>query len=199
MFCGYCGKQTDAGMKFCPYCGKTMQEETVVVIKTEENATTSEATKSDKAEEARSAFIELLKGIKKAKKLIIAAVVVLVVIIAGVSIVKSQNSVVGTWEYSYGYYNRYNEKHETDEKDGALSLDNYVYKITLYSDGTYETEGFDGWGTRSGTYKIIHDGETIEFSYKRNYYTVTEKYAVDRKGNTLIFGEETPSYYKKTK
>ena len=197
MFCGYCGKQTDAGMKFCPYCGKPMQEETVVVIKTEENVTTSEATKSDKAEEARSAFIELLKGLKKAKKLIIAAVVVLVVIIAGVSIVKSQNSVVGTWEYSYGF----SDEVKTTERKGALYFYDYIEEITFYSDGTIRVKNFSSSHSFSGSYEIINDGERIEICCEEGYTSKTREYDIDRKGNELIFTNSYNDnmYYKKTK
>lgn len=204
MFCGYCGKQANDGVKFCPYCGKPMQGESVVVIETEENITTSETTKDDKSEEARSAFIEFLKGLKKAKKLIIAAVVVLVVIIAGVSIVKSQNSVVGTWEYSY--CNHYGQK--TEEEGEAFTLGgSTVYKIILYSDGTFKAEGFPHHNSRekTGSYNIINDGKEILFYYKYSSNGVFgEKEVIkefDRKGNELIFvySNGNSIHYKKTK
>jgi len=197
MFCGYCGKQADDGVKFCPYCGKPMQGESVVVIETEENVTTSEPTKDDKSEEARSAFIEFLKGLKKAKKLIIAAIVVLVVIIAGVSIVKSQNSVVGTWEYSYCEY----KGQRTEEMRRALYIYGAVQELTLYSDGTFIEEPPDDYGydSSTGTYNLINDGEKIEFYYDRYYYNTSESYKFDRKGNELIFitSDDRIIHYKK--
>ena len=128
----------------------------------------------------------------------------LVVIIAGVSVVKSQNSVVGTWEYSYGYYNTKNdETKETEDEKGAIELIYYSYytyyyhikEITFYSDGTFRAYEFDGDPVVSGTYNIINDGKRIELCYNER----EKRYEIDRKGNTLIFGEETPSYYKKTK